>query len=124
LTTFAVALFGHQFYRMADATSGFDLQIDILLAMDPGVFYGQMQQAADDFTFQVFLWGWNVVGFFLLINIFISIIIDAYVTCKEVCTTWNALSVERHNAELMLSFLSWSTTTICRANATSDEVVH
>lgn len=79
-----VALFGHQFWRMSTPTEGFELLVDILLAMDPGVFFEQMQQAADPFTFQIFVWGWVVIGFFLLVNIFISIIIDSYVNCKEV----------------------------------------
>lgn len=81
---FSVALFGHQFWRMSEPTEGFELLIDIILAMDPGVFYEQMQQAAHPVTFQIFVWGWIVIGFFLLVNIFISIIIDSYVTCKEV----------------------------------------
>ncbi len=100
-----MALFGHQFKRMSEPTSAFDLQIDILLAMDLGVFFDQMKHAADDIPFQIFVWGWIVIGFFLLINIFISIIIDSYVSCKEVCTKAKSLSFESHKLQIVLTYL-------------------
>ena len=59
------------------------LLIDIILVMDTAVFWDQMEHACNEFYFNMFVWSWIIVGFFLLVNIFIAIVIDSYVNVKE-----------------------------------------
>jgi len=50
----------------------------------PAVFLDQMKAACENSViFGVFFWSWLIVGYFLLINVFICIIIDAYIIAKE-----------------------------------------
>jgi hypothetical protein len=42
-----------------------------------------MKHASGEGLFEFFVWGWVIVGFFLLINIFLAIIIDSYIKMKE-----------------------------------------
>jgi len=80
----AVLMFGHQFSSAATPSEAFMLLFDIILVMDTGVFWQQMTHAcANSLFFHLFIWSWIIVGFFLLINIFLAIVIDAYIAVKE-----------------------------------------
>ena len=91
-----------EFIDMATPEDAFNLLIDIVLVMDTGVFYGQMEHASTFVCFQIYIWSWLVVGFFLLINIFIAIVIDAYVAVKEE----NTSKLGMHE-ELTMMFHDW-----------------
>lgn len=50
----------------------------------PATFLDQMKAACESSAiFGLFFWSWLIVGVFLLINIFICIIIDAYIAAKN-----------------------------------------
>ena len=69
----------------------------------PGVFYAQMVEACqNEFFVLMFIWSWIIVGFFLLINIFIAIVIDSYINVKE----QNNSKVGMHE-ELSIMFTDW-----------------
>ena len=62
-----------------------------------------MQEACqNELFFYLFIWSWIIVGFFLLINIFIAIVIDSYVNVKE----QNDSKVGMHE-ELSIMFTDW-----------------
>jgi hypothetical protein len=97
-----VLLFGHQFGGTVDVISAFMLLIDVILVMDTGVFWEQMEHACDYTFFSLFIWSWIIVGFFLLINIFIAIVIDSYINVKEENTSRTGM-----HEELSMMMTDW-----------------
>jgi hypothetical protein len=95
-------LFGHQFYSMRSIGASFDLLQDIIISMDPGAFWEQMKHASGEGLFEFFVWGWVIVGFFLLINIFLAIIIDSYIKMKEENDSKITMA-----EEIKLVFMDW-----------------
>jgi len=90
-----VLLFGHQFSSTATPSETFMLLFDIILAMDTGVFWDQMIHASSNaLFFHFYIWSWIIVGFFLLINIFLAIVIDAYMAAKEAESSKLGMHVE------------------------------
>ena len=68
----------------AHVTHLFMLVYVLTMRTFPAMFLDQMKAACESSAiFGVFFWSWLIVGFFLLINIFICIIIDAYITAKN-----------------------------------------
>jgi len=78
-------LFGHQVETMSSWGVAMQALLDFLLTMDyEAVGWAQMEHAAADaLTFHLFMWTFVVIGFLILFNIFLCIVIDAYMASKE-----------------------------------------
>ena len=77
-----VLLFGHQFSDFDSVGHAFMKLIDIVLVFDSTAFYEQMLHACNEEAMLIYIWSWIFVGFFLLLNIFLAIVIDAYIAAK------------------------------------------
>jgi hypothetical protein len=78
-----VLLFGHQFKGMADLNSSCLTLVVFLISFDATQFYASMNHAANEWAFHLFLWSYLIVAFFILLNIFLAILVDAYAAVKE-----------------------------------------
>mmetsp|Transcript_43899 Transcript_43899/g.64456 ORF Transcript_43899/g.64456 Transcript_43899/m.64456 type:complete len:1032 (-) Transcript_43899:352-3447(-) len=77
-------LFGHQFKGMSTFAGAMQLLFDFLLTMDYLQLWFQMQHAAaNDVTFQLYIWSFIVIGFLIMFNIFLCIVVDGYMCSKE-----------------------------------------
>jgi len=78
-----VLLFGHQFNGMADFHSSCLTLVVFLISFDATQFYASMSHAANAWAFHLFLWSYLIVAFFILLNIFLAILVDAYAAVKQ-----------------------------------------
>jgi len=76
-------LFGHQFAGMSTVSSTALTLVIFLLSLDATQFYPSMEHAANDVAFHLFLWSYLIVAFFILLNIFLAILVDAYASVKQ-----------------------------------------
>ena len=78
-------LFGQQVASMSTFGEAMLVLLQFLLTMDPELFeWDAMQQAANiDLAFQLYVWTFVVLGFLILLNVFLCILIEAYMTSKE-----------------------------------------
>lgn len=76
-------LFGHQFMGMQDLSSSALTLTLFLLSLDTTEFYPSMMHSANPWAFHLFLWSYLIVAFFILLNIFLAILVDAYACVKE-----------------------------------------
>ena len=109
-------IFGHQFYSMRNFDDAFFMLFDIVIAMDTGAFWDQMSHAASYDLFQFYIWGWVILGFFLLINIFMAIIIDSYIAMKEE----NDSKVGMHEEVMMMLSDYWKGLRLSKKQYMSD----
>jgi len=75
--------FGHQMDTMADVSKSMLLLIWMVFTMDKTIFYNQMSHAAPEWIFHLYLWSFMVVGYLVLFNIFLAILVDSFFTMKE-----------------------------------------
>jgi len=78
-----VLLFGHQFKGMSDFHSSCLTLVVFLISFDATQFYASMSHAANEWAFHLFLWSYLIVAFFILLNIFLAILVDAYAAVKQ-----------------------------------------
>jgi len=78
-----VLLFGHQFEGMHDLSHSCITLTIFLLSLDATQFYSSMSHAATPLAFYIFLWSYIFIVFFILFNIFLAILVDAYATVKQ-----------------------------------------
>ncbi|EKX37118.1 hypothetical protein GUITHDRAFT_116695 [Guillardia theta CCMP2712] len=76
-------LFGHQYEGMKDLSTSILTLLIFLLSLDTTQFYAPMSHAASDGAFHIFLWSYLFIAFFILLNIFLAILVDAYAKVKE-----------------------------------------
>ena len=78
-----VLLFGHQFKGMSDFESSCLTLFVFLISFDATQFYSSMSKSANPLAFNLFLWTYLIIAFFILLNIFLAILVDAYASVKE-----------------------------------------
>lgn len=76
-------LFGHSFERMKDLPNSLLYLMFITFAMDKTQFYDQMSHAAPQWIFHLWMWTFTVVGYLVLFNIFLAILVDSYMSMRE-----------------------------------------
>ncbi|EKX33173.1 hypothetical protein GUITHDRAFT_120654 [Guillardia theta CCMP2712] len=76
-------LFGHQYEGMKDMSTACLTLLIFLLSLDTTQFYASMSHAAPDGAFHIFLWSYLFIAFFILLNVFLAILVDAYAKVKE-----------------------------------------
>ncbi|EKX32754.1 hypothetical protein GUITHDRAFT_121057 [Guillardia theta CCMP2712] len=76
-------LFGHQYEGMKDMSTASLTLLIFLLSLDTTQFYASMSHAAPDGAFHIFLWSYLFIAFFILLNVFLAILVDAYAKVKE-----------------------------------------
>ena len=95
-------IFGHQFDGMRNlAQSGSTLLI-VMLSFDPTKFWTEMEHAAGTgmaTVFYLYLTTYIVIVFFILLNIFLAILIDAYSAVKSHTTNTKSMGKEVHAAK-------------------------
>jgi len=90
-------LFGHQFAGMSTVSSTALTLVIFLLSLDATQFYPSMAHAANDVAFHLFLWSYLIVAFFILLNIFLAILVDAYASVKQETVESTGLTEELKN---------------------------
>jgi len=75
-------LFGHQVGGMATFNDSCLTMIMIIISLDTSQF-NEMSHAAPPWAFNLFIWSYLIIAFFILLNIFLAILVDAYVAVKE-----------------------------------------
>jgi len=75
-------LFGHQFEWMKNPGDACVFLFFQLLAFDPTQFWTEMTHAAPAWAFHLFLWSFLLIVFFILFNVLLAILIDAYAMVK------------------------------------------
>ncbi|EKX32346.1 hypothetical protein GUITHDRAFT_121487 [Guillardia theta CCMP2712] len=78
-----VFLFGHQYEGMSNLSGSFKSLAITILNMDTTQFYTSMDHAASDISFQLYLWSYIFVVLFILFNIFLAILVEAYSNVKQ-----------------------------------------
>ncbi|EKX47388.1 hypothetical protein GUITHDRAFT_106834 [Guillardia theta CCMP2712] len=78
-----VLLFGHQFEGMKNLSSSCITLTIFLLNFDTTQFFSSMSHASDFAAFHIFLWSYLFIVFFILFNIFLAILVDAYANVKS-----------------------------------------
>eukprot|EP00290_Baffinella_frigidus_P033727 CAMPEP_0180328794 /NCGR_PEP_ID=MMETSP0988-20121125/40408_1 /TAXON_ID=697907 /ORGANISM="non described non described, Strain CCMP2293" /LENGTH=219 /DNA_ID=CAMNT_0022315835 /DNA_START=48 /DNA_END=703 /DNA_ORIENTATION=+ len=82
-----VQLFGHQFQDMRNPSVSMQTLASMLLSFDPTLFHAEMTHALGDqigkFTLDLYIWSYMVICYFILLNIFLAILVDAYAEVKE-----------------------------------------
>ncbi|EKX32347.1 hypothetical protein GUITHDRAFT_121488 [Guillardia theta CCMP2712] len=86
-----VFLFGHQYEGMSNLSSACKTLAMMLFNLDSTLFYSSLSHSSSDGAVQVFLWSYVFVVFFLLFNIFLAILVDAYVNVKHEVDKANGL---------------------------------
>ena len=76
-------LFGHQFNRMHDLPNSILFLLFMTFSMDKTSFYNQMTHAAPEWIFHLWFWTFTVVGYLVLFNIFLAILVDSYMSMRE-----------------------------------------
>jgi len=75
-------LFGHHFGEMASPGRALVFLYFQLVAYDPEQFWIEMTHAAPWWAFHLYLWTFLLIVFFILVNILLAILIDAYALVK------------------------------------------
>ena len=76
-------LFGHLLEGMSTVQKAMETLFMILMDFDSSKFAPPMKKAAGETAFNVFLWSYIVVSFFILMNMLLAIIVDSYAHVKE-----------------------------------------
>jgi len=75
-------MFGHLFEPMA-TLEGSSIELFFwLVGYDPTAFWEGMTHAAPVWAFQIFLWAYLIIVFFILFNVLLAILIDTYCEIK------------------------------------------
>ena len=80
-----VLMFGHQFQGMSGFGTAVQTLLMMLLSLDSTKFWTEMDHAAGNgmnFIFQIYIWTYLLLAFFILLNIFLAILIDSYASVK------------------------------------------
>jgi len=82
-----VQLFGHQYDGFSTINHAIFYLLMIIIAFNPDAGWVQMNHAAPEWAFNVFLWTWIMIGMFILLNIFLAILINGYTAMHEASAT-------------------------------------
>jgi len=75
-------MFGHLFEPMATLEGSAIELFFWLVGYDPTAFWEGMSHAAPVWAFQIFLWAYLIIVFFILFNVLLAILIDTYCEIK------------------------------------------
>uniref|UniRef100_A0A7S0MD93 C2 domain-containing protein n=1 Tax=Cryptomonas curvata TaxID=233186 RepID=A0A7S0MD93_9CRYP len=71
-------LFGHQYDGFSTLSNSFFYLLILLIAFNPDEGWVQMNHAAPDWAFSIYIWTWILIALFILLNIFLAILINGY----------------------------------------------
>ena len=75
-------IFGHQYSGMQSFAKSMSTLFFMMMNFDPSQFWLEMMGAGGPFALHVFMWTYNVITFFILLNMFLAIIVDSYASVK------------------------------------------
>jgi len=75
-------IFGHQYSGMQSFSKSMSTLFFMMMNFDPSQFWLEMMAAGGPFALHVFMWTYNVITFFILLNMFLAIIVDSYASVK------------------------------------------
>mmetsp|Transcript_30441 Transcript_30441/g.81000 ORF Transcript_30441/g.81000 Transcript_30441/m.81000 type:complete len:1277 (+) Transcript_30441:517-4347(+) len=76
-------IFGHEFHDMSTVEDSMVMHFWIILTFDPTIFYDQTRHAAPEWIFHIYVWTFLVLCGYLLFNIFLAILVDAYMIVRQ-----------------------------------------
>jgi hypothetical protein len=125
-------IFGHQYSGMQSFSKSMSTLFFMMMNFDPSQFWLEMMAAGGPFALHVFMWTYNVITFFILLNMFLAIIVDSYASVKadtedsqgllselanvSVATVVSEITVSPHRCHvprLLQSHMSATSDTLC-----------